>query len=62
MSVGTVLCTPGNTDCYCSDLTKIILTRLDKSYTGSTIARIAVDMLEDVDIEVLVQSGKIGVE
>ena len=37
----------------------MILARLDKSYTGSTLARIAVEVLEEEDIKVLVQSEKV---
>ena len=51
--------TPGNANCHCSDLTKIILARLDKSYTGSTLARIAVEVLEEEDIKVLFQSEEV---
>ena len=46
-----------NTNCYCSDLTKKILARLDKTFTGSTLARIAVEVLEEEDVKLLVQSG-----
>ena len=51
--------TSGITECHCSDLTKIILAQLYKSYTGSTLARIAVEVLEEEDIKVLVQSEKV---
>ena len=37
----------------------MILARLEKKYTGSTLARIAVEVLEEEDIKVLVQSEKI---
>ena len=37
----------------------MILARLDKSYTGSTLARIAVEVLEEEDIKVLFQSEKV---
>ena len=40
----------------------MILARLDKSYTGSTLARIAVEVLKEKDIKVLVQSEKIELE
>ena len=40
----------------------MILARLDKSYTGSTLAKIAVEVLEEEDIKVLVQSEKIELE
>ena len=37
----------------------MILARLEKKYTGSTLARIAVEVLEEEDIKVLVQSEKV---
>ena len=40
----------------------MILARLDKSYTGSTLAKIAVEVLEEEDIKVLVQSKKIELD
>ena len=51
--------TTDNTNRYCSDLTKKILARLDKSFTGSTLARIAVEVLEEEDVKLLVQSGSV---
>ena len=37
----------------------MILARLKKSHTGSTLARIAVEVLEEKDLKLLVQSEKV---
>ena len=37
----------------------MVLARLDKSFTGSTLARIAVEVLEEEEVKKLVQSGKV---
>ena len=37
----------------------MILARLDKSFTGSTMARIAVEVLEEEDVKLLVKSWKV---
>ena len=37
----------------------MILARLEKKFTGSTLARIAVEVLEEKDIDLLIKSGKV---
>ena len=38
---------------------KTILSKLNKSYTGTSLARIALDVGEEEDIRLLVQSGTV---
>ena len=41
------------------DLVKMILSKLEKPYSGSSLARIAVEVGEEEDIRLLVQSGSV---
>ena len=41
------------------DLVRTMLSRLNKTYTGTTLARIAVEVGEEEDIRLLVQSGNV---
>ena len=42
------------------DLVKMILSKLEKPYSGSSLARIAVEVGEKEDIKLLVQSGSVN--
>ena len=42
------------------DLVKMILSKLEKPYSGSSLARIAVEVGEEEDIKLLVQSGSVN--
>ena len=44
---------------FITDLVKTILSQLNKSYTGTSLARIAVEVGEEEDIRLLVQSGTV---
>ena len=41
------------------DLVKTILSKLNKSYTGTSLARITMEVGEEEDIRLLVQSGTV---